>query len=323
MSEETGNRPTAPIYEYIKANTKDGRLPEGFEIPWLKDMWAPGAHDGVLLNHMLPLAFSPDPEREKKILEALKLMAAEDSGDHIDEVFDIFESLDKETSIVRMDDEIGRIIAAHQQELNLSNLLQFGDWLLCTGISLLAVKLGLSVLGVFSAPFVEEVMMEMGVYDEFTYYAAKTLSMDTWPKGNEELFALAKNVHGWGRIHAVEWLRPETHEIRDWLLYEGADNTIVPQYSANICLQKAEAEKRLEGSLSTEEFEAIGKLIRESLKSGPCPGVTDGERLLPKYIAKAKDFQGERETVRMILDAAEKYQFSPETIGAAKELLDR
>jgi hypothetical protein len=94
----------------------------------------------------------------------------------------------------------------------------------------------------------------MGVYDEFTYYSARTLSKGSWPKGNEELFILAKNVHGWGRIHAVEWIKPETQEIKDWLLFEGADNTVIPQYSANICLQKAEAENRLEGDLSTREY---------------------------------------------------------------------
>ncbi len=319
MSEETGSRATAPIYEYIKMNTKDGRLPEGFEIPWLKDMWAPGAHDGVLLNHMVPP--EPDPEREKKILEGLKLMAAEDNGDHIDEVFSVFEELDRGPGIVRLFDEIGKTLFIHQQELDLDKLLQFSDWLLCKGISLLAVKLGLTVLSGFAAPFVEEVMMEMGVYDEFTYYAARTLSRESWPKGNEELFALAKNVNGWGRIHSVEWLRPETQEIRDWLLFEGSDNTVIPQYSSDICLQKAAAEQLLDGDLTAEKFGAVGKLIRQSLERGPCTGVTNGDRLLPKYIAKAKDYPADRDTIRMILDAAEAYRLSRETIDASKLLL--
>ena len=89
---------------------------------------------------------------------------------------------------------------------------------------------------------------EFGVYEEFTYYAARILSRSSWEKGNDELFILAQNTRGWGRIHAVDYLRAETQEIRDWLLYYGADNTVIPQYSADVCLQKAEAGKRLESS---------------------------------------------------------------------------
>ena len=50
MLGESSIKPTAPIYAYIKMNTKDGRLPEGFRIPWLNDIWVPGAHDGTGSN---------------------------------------------------------------------------------------------------------------------------------------------------------------------------------------------------------------------------------------------------------------------------------
>ena len=322
MSQESAVNPTCPIYEYIKSNTKDGRLPDGFEMPWLKDMWAPGAHDGVALNHMIPIELTPDPERDQKILEALKLMASENNGDHVNEVFAIVEELDKKDSIVRLFDPIIRIIGKHQKEIDLQTLLQFGDFLICKGTSLLAVKLGLNVIAPFNAPFVGDVAMEFGVYDEFTYYSARILSNACRPNGNAKLFELAKNVKGWGRIHAVDWLKPETQEMRDWLLFEGANNTIIPQYSANICLQKAEAEKRLDGSLTANEYIAIGKLIRESLVQGPCRGVTDGEQLLSKYILKAQEFPTDPELIRMVLEAVDEYNLNESVIETAKRLID-
>ena len=321
MPQESADNPTCSIYEYIKENTKDGRLPEGFEIPWLQDMWAPGAHDGVALYHMIPIESAPDAERDHRILEALKWMASENNGDHVDEVFAVIEELDKEDSIVRLYDPIIRMIAGHQKEMDLRTLLQFGDFLISKGTSLLAVKLGLSVIAPFNAPFVEDVAMEFGVYDEFTYYAARILSDGRWPDGNAKLFELAENVKGWGRIHAVEWLEPETPEIRDWLLFEGANNTVMPQYSANICLQKAEAEKRLDGSLTAGEYTAIGKLIRESLEQGPCRGVTEGEQLLSKYILKAQAFPADPEVIRIILEAADEYNLDKNVIEAAKRLI--
>ena len=176
--------PKQIIYEYIKANTKDGRLPDGFDIPWLKGMWAPGARDGVALQHMVPIELTPDPERDRKILKALQLMASENNGDHVNEVFAIFEELDEKDSIVRLFDPIVQTIVNHQKELDLMTLIKYGDFLICSGSSLLAVKLGLSVLAPFNVPFVEEVAMEFGVYDEFTYFAARILGNQTWPNGN-------------------------------------------------------------------------------------------------------------------------------------------
>ena len=281
-------KPECPVYEYIKSHTQDGRLPDDFRIPWISGNWAPGAKDGVALYHMAPL--QPDQARDQKILRALTLMSDEDNGNYTREIFGIFEELDQKTSIVRLFDEIIRVLAGNQASLNLMNLLNFGDWLICNGVSLLAVKMGLTVLAPFDVPFVEEVMTEFGVYDEFTYYAARTLSMEKWKNGNDELFALAKNVRGWGRIHAVRYLRPETQEIRDWLLFEGSDNGVLPQYSSDICLQKSGAVNRLDTGLSAREFEAIGNLIRTSLESGPCPGITNASHLLPKFLEKGKEF---------------------------------
>lgn len=303
---EVALQPECPIYEYIKKHTEDGRLPEGFQIPWIRGMWAPGAQDGVYLYHMAPL--QPDPAREQQILEALTIMSEAETTDAAREVFDIFEEIEETTSIVRLYDEIIRVIAAHQADLDLENLLNFGDWLICYGVSLLSVKLGLTVIAAFNVPFVEEVMTEFGVYDEFTYYAARVLTQGNWANGNEELFTLAKNVRGWGRIHAVEYLRPETQEIRDWLLYEGADNEIMSQYSADVCLQKAGAENRLDSGLSAREFEAIGKLLEAALvEAGPRPGITDGERILPKYLAKEGQFPIDPRLKQMILNSAGEY----------------
>ena len=158
-------QPECSVYEYIKKHTRDGCLPEDFQIPWIRGGWAPGAQDGMLLYHMSPLL--PDPAREQKILRALMMMSSEESGDYLVEIFNIFEEIDAKTSIIRLFDEIIRILTTHQADLCLENLLNFGDWLICNGVSLLSVKLGLTIIAPFTVPFVEEVMMEFGVYDEW------------------------------------------------------------------------------------------------------------------------------------------------------------
>lgn len=312
-----------PIYEMIQENLKNGQLPEGFS---LEDeggsdsiRWAPGARDGVMLNHTAP--FEPDEETNGKILEILKLISDENNARHLERIFGMLEELDKEHSIVKMYDAIRAAVAANQKTLNLMNIAKFGDGMICRGVSFLAVKFGLNLLSGFSMPFVEEVHITFGAYDEFTYYAARCLSSGMWKDGNEQLFRLARNLRGWGRIHAVEYLRPETEEIRDWLLFEGADNTVVRQYSSDICLWKSGAAERLEAGASAEEFETIGGLIGECLESGPCPGLSDAERLLAGYLNAAKDRTYDRELIRTIRDWAEENELNRKIIGAAEKLL--
>ena len=132
--------------------------------------------DGVHLFHMAPL--EPDPERIDKIFRGLYLMStAEDTEeDTLSEIFGIFEELDSKYSLIRIFDEISSTIVARRNELDLENLLNFGDYLISYGISIFSVKLGMNVLSVFQVPFVKEICMEFGPYDEFTYYAARILS---------------------------------------------------------------------------------------------------------------------------------------------------
>lgn len=73
---------------------------------------------------------------------------------------------------------------------------------------------------------------------------------------------------------------------------------------------------RVAGRMQTPEE----KLIREALEEdGPCAGVTDGERVLSKYISKAKEFKADPEAVQMILDSADKYSLGQDVIAAAKQ----
>ena len=290
-----------PLYAIIKENLRDGALPEDFTLDDTASdspvSWAPGAKDGVFLYHMR--SPEPDPAREEKILEALTLISKGDTA-YDEEIITIFEELDKQVSIVRLYDDIQRTIAHHIQDLDLGAILNYGDYLISYGMSFLAVKIGLTLLGGFKVPFVKEVLLEFGAYDEFTYYAARVLSGSAWEDGNSDLFRLAKNVHGWGRIHAVEYLAPETQEIKDWLLYEGAENTVMQQYSADACLQKAGVLERLDGPVSQQEFGAISRLIGYCIEGGPCPGITNAGQLLPKYLKAAEDHQCDRNLIQIV-----------------------
>jgi hypothetical protein len=135
------------------------------------------------------------------------------------------------------------------------------------------------------------------------------------------LFRLAKCVHGWGRIFAVAFLKPETQEIRDWFLYEGADNTIIPQYSADDCLQKSGAAQRLAMIVSEQEYEAIGKLIKEALSDGPCPGLTDAKPVLMGYLLQSAYHRSDKQLAQMIIDSSKRFGFDQDVINAARNVV--
>ena len=314
-----------PILEYIEKHLHEGELPENFFIAGADNRssakWAPGAMDGMLLYHMTP--YQADEETKDKILKALTLISEEDNSEHKPQILHIFEQLEKKASVMRMYDTMVCVMLEHISDLNVENLLKFGDYLISFGTSFMVVKFGLTLLSIFTdqLPFIKEINMSLGAYDEFTWFAARYLSSRACRDGNTALFQLAKHVHGWGRIHAVNYLRPETEEISDWILFEGAENTIIPQYSADLCLWKAGALERLERGVSEAEFTAIGKLLEYSLDEGPCRGISDADRLLPAYLSAANHFPLNRGLVRSICYYSFRTVMDPHIRETAEQLL--
>ena len=319
------NSEAKSIYQNILDNLQNGELPSDFVIEGAESRrtqfkFVPGAMDGILLYHTTP--YIADEETKQQILQALTLVSAEYNSEHVPQILGIFEKLESKITMVKLYDTVRGVMLENIQDLNAEKLLNFGDYLISYGTSFLAVKLGLTLLSIFNdkIPFVEEVHLTFGAYDEFTWFAARYLSSGACKDGNAALFELARHVRGWGRIHTVNELEPETEEIRDWLLFEGAENTIMAQYSADLCLLKAGALGRLNGDVSRAEFDAVSSLMAAALeKEGPCRGITD-DRLLPAYLKAAERFPLNRELIQSIRDWSEKNEMD-EAVALADRLL--
>ena len=141
----------------------------------------------------------------------------------------------------------------------------------------------------------KDILRVVGLSDEFTLFVI--FIMQQWENANEEIFRLARRTKGWGRIHAIERLIPDTPEIRDWLLREGIHNTVLPSYSALNCWEGSEAENLLfSGNVSPEDFAAISNLMGALLDEGPCPGLSELEKsdeLVKAYLRRAKEMPSE------------------------------
>lgn len=278
---------TPSVCEQITAALENEKLPENFSLPDAGNSgirWAPGAMDGVAIYHMGPPSFSA--EEEQAILSAVQTA----SQGTYDEAYRAFLALGQQHSAYSTIDVLQNCIIEHKNSLNLGALHGFAVKCLLDAPDIDLVKFGMEILEIFTDPKPElkKVIFTLGLYDEFTIFAL--FHMQRWPNANAEIFRLARAVHGWGRVHAVECLEPQTQEIRDWLLHEGAHNAVMPEYSALTCFVKSDAAQRLKGTLSDAEFASAGFLFAHLFEEGPVAGISalpDARETILDYLAQA------------------------------------
>src|SRR5262249_6930277 len=217
------------ILEFIRshiATDKPGMTDDGYTLPdekrvnaGLKIRWAAGAMDGVATHHTgageneetvrktveLVVAYSRQPTARNKAAVYQHVIAA-----HVVSIIDpVIEALLKENGI------------GHDRlyELARSFVTEAPDRE--------PVKFGIALLGLFRQPADQELFQALGRHDEFTLYCAVAIANSS-EDHDEALWTLARNVTGWGRIHAVDCLaRTENPAIKDWLLREGFRNSIM------------------------------------------------------------------------------------------------
>lgn len=280
------------IYEKICENIENGVLRDDFYLP--NDdadrspvYFAPGAFDGVCMYHM---GFSPlDAEAYRRMAQAIRTAAAGD----VPEADKKFHAWTKDHQTVSYIDDLQHYVVEHAAKLDAGRLHHAALSMLLKSSYIECVKVGLALLEMFGEPDdkLKEMIRRIGLYDEFTIFSV--WNMRGWENGNEEIFALARKTHGWGRIHAAECLEPETEEIRYWLLTEGVKNNVMYAYSALPCWQKSDAERILFRKPTQEEYEAIAILIESLLDEGPVSGISEldhAEKILLRFLALSPEY---------------------------------
>ena len=275
------------LYEYIASAVVDGELPRDFSLPSLTEneneiKWADGALDGVTVYHM----HIPEISKDDHTLISDAVRSA--SGKDYALADSLFKMLGEHLQAIIVIDALQSYIADNQSKLNAKNIFEYGLHLLFESDNRECIKFGMSLLELFETDGMDglkEAVRIVGLSDEFTLFAI--FMMLKWKDGNNEVWQLAKKVHGWGRIHAIERIEPETEEIRSWLLTEGVHNDVMPAYSALTCWNKSNAGEVLKGGPTREEFTSIGEIIYGFLDEGPVPGISkldDADEVISAYL---------------------------------------
>lgn len=259
------------IFFNIKNAFYNGKLPDDYKLPryGAKPMFADGAQDGTAIYH-LELEEADENER---LLEAFKLM----SNANFPAAEALLESIMQNNYATKLADDIHKVLLQNQEVLDAGNIYRFAVNNLLASKNKELVKADMVILELFPCDEpVRGAVRILGQCKEFTLFAI--LVMRKWDDGNEEIFALAKKVRDWGRIHAIEYLEADTEEKKEWLLYEGLKNIFMPAYGALTVFKKAEAAKFFAmEELSYETYHALAMLIEELLDEGPVPGISQIE----------------------------------------------
>ena len=279
------------LYEMITEALVDGELPADFSLPDIACngiAWMDGAADGVCVYHMS--SGGSGDAAETIMGEALK---AANSGDYKAADFS-FAKLGEKTRALSAIDDFQKYILEHREELNPGNIHKYAVHAVTEVSDRETVKYGLEMLELLKTADNEEVrkiVRTIGLSDEFTIFAI--FVMLTWEDGNNEVFQLAKKIHGWGRIHAIERMKPETDEIKKWLLLEGVHNNVMAAYSALECWNKSGAYEVLMAGPTREEFAGIRDIIYGLLDEGPADGISEiegADEVLTRFLIVAKEY---------------------------------
>jgi len=259
---------TKSIYEQICENlTQDGRLPHGFELP--REETAPdelrfmvGAKDGIGVFH----SGAKHPE---KVADKIFGYIKSGKTSKIESVINKYGTL----GVV---DALLTVIRENTDKLDATVITRYAQTLAFESTDEELVKLGIALLGLFDwsdNSEMQERLITIGLYEEFTLYTI--VAAGQWDNANDTIFRLAQNVDGWGKIHAVERLKSETDEIREWILRKGCSNAVMDAYLGLECAVKGDLISALRNEkIDADLFESVSIIICALLDEGPVKGMS-------------------------------------------------
>ena len=277
-----------PIFEIIADRLRQTEFKDDDIITLGKDFSLPndeeglkyidGAKDGICVYHMGAAEIT-----QKDIEEINTVITFANTGDY-DQADSVLEKLCERIRVVNFIDELQDCILARKDEIE-DKFYIYSLHLMTQSANIECVKAGMMIQELFGqSEEVKGMVRTLGLSDEFTLYSV--FIMRNWENGNTEIMNIAKSVSGWGKVHAVHYIEPETEEIKYWLLTGAVSNDVMPAYSGWDCYKKADVEAILKKEgLTYEELEGVLSIVDAILDEGPVLGISNIEN--PKEILLA------------------------------------
>lgn len=236
--------------------------------------WGMGSMDGVMTHHF------GTGENEATVRKTVELVLAYSRQPTANNKAAVYQHVIAEHVVSIIDPVIEALV--NENGISHDRLYEIARSFVTEAPDREPVKFGIALLGLFRQPADMDLFQTLGRHDEFTLFCAVAIT-NLSEDHDEALWALARNVTGWGRIHTVERLARTTDPaIKRWLLREGFRNSIMYEYLAATCartggLLAALSEDRVDRELLT----AAGEIIQALIVGGPAEGIDDYEDARP------------------------------------------
>lgn len=209
-----------------------------------------------------------------------------------------------------------------QQEKDEQRVQQEALWLLENAAHREVMKFAMVILGCTNCEAYKDRLQSIALHEEFTGVALFALKNGT-RHANDYIWQLAQKVKGWGKIEAVNFLEPETEEIRYWFLTEGTKNDILNSYSSVVCAEKGRLDVALhEPEISNELFIGATEIIAGLLSEDGHMPIDEYEyagQVLMRYAYHAKTHCQELKDFYMLARIADYMDEEEETWEARYE----
>ncbi|MGZ4897107.1 MAG: hypothetical protein ACXV9O_11755, partial [Candidatus Angelobacter sp.] len=280
-----------PLYTYILANPGVEDLPDQQRDP-RKINWAVGALDGVMSHHVGAAGADQTPRRVTLLLEALTALVRESSDANLRELYDLTSSESLLSAADPLSDQVKERLLPDQRD----RVASIGRYFATKGDRRDAAKFGILLLGIAGDESDFPVLRTLSLHDEFTLFAAAAL-LNLGDDPEQCLWRIARNVHGWGRIHAVERLQDTSNpDIQAWMLRGGFHNSVMDEYLATICARTGKLHEALRPArIDAPLFDNTASLLSALIQGGPAEdihGYGDAPEALEHYlrhVAQAPD----------------------------------
>lgn len=309
------------ILVHLKSNiNKDGSLNESAEtLPDEKKTdneikFAPG-----LMDSMFGADDSKESKSRIKILSNLIAKISRNGDEQIKS--DFYREITENESVIGIIDEFLQKLAESSLSIE-PHLFNYANKLATKTNNRNSVKFGIAVLGLCQNKKPIEDLKILGLHDEFTVFSTIALSNLSDNLVND-LWKLAKQVDGWGKIQLVDRLAEMeiTEEISDWLILDGYKNSIMYEYLALTCAKNGMLNAKLNrNSIDNKLFVSAGDIIVALMDEGPAEGMSgydEATETIESYVKHAKSQNlniGEFITLHRIKDYLEESPEENETL---------
>ena len=263
------------ILMHLKRNLNgDGSLNEtGKKLPDEKKgddeiKFAPGLMDAM---------FGADESEEskskiKQLADLIKKIAK--NGDNQSE-FDFYREVTESENVIGIIDEFLQKLMQSSLPIE-PYLYNYANKLATKTNNRNTVKFGIAILGLCQNQKPIDDIKILGLHDEFTVFSTIAISNLSDNLVND-LWELAKQVDGWGKIQLVDRLAEMelSNQIRDWLVLEGYKNNIMYEYLALTCAKNGMLNEKLNTeSIDDNLYSSASNIIVSLMDEGPAIGMS-------------------------------------------------